>query len=93
MAHSFRVGNAIKNGVPVALIGETNAGKSTLLNVLLNLDRAIVSDIHGTTRDVIEDTVNIGGITLSLIHILVTESDFIASVFLGNCEQGFPTVP
>ena len=67
MAHSFSVGNAIKNGVPVAIIGETNAGKSTLLNVLLNEDKAIVSDIHGTTRDVIEDTVNIGGITFRFI--------------------------
>ena len=67
LAHSFSVGNAIKNGVPVAIIGETNAGKSTLLNVLLNEDKAIVSDIHGTTRDVIEDTVNIGGITFRFI--------------------------
>ena len=55
LVHSFSVGNAIKNGVPVAIIGETNAGKSTLLNVLLNEDKAIVSNIHGTTRDVIED--------------------------------------
>ena len=55
LVHSFNVGNVIKNGVPVAIIGETNAGKSTLLNVLLNEDKAIVSDIHGTTRDVIED--------------------------------------
>ena len=67
LVHSFSVGNAIKNGVPVAIIGETNAGKSTLLNVLLNEDKAIVSDIHGTTRDVIEDTVNIGGITFRFI--------------------------
>ena len=67
LANSFSVGNAIKNGVPVAIIGETNAGKSTLLNVLLNEDKAIVSDIHGTTRDVIEDTVNIGGITFRFI--------------------------
>ena len=67
LVHSFSVGNAIKNGIPVAIIGETNAGKSTLLNVLLNEDRAIVSDIHGTTRDVIEDTVNIGGITFRFI--------------------------
>lgn len=66
-ANSFSVGNVIKNGVPVAIIGETNAGKSTLLNVLLNEDKAIVSDIHGTTRDVIEDTVNIGGITFRFI--------------------------
>lgn len=67
LVESFSVGNAIKNGVPVAIIGETNAGKSTLLNVLLNEERAIVSDIHGTTRDVIEDTVNMGGITFRFI--------------------------
>lgn len=67
LVHSFSVGNAIKNGVPVAIIGETNAGKSTLLNVLLNEEKAIVSDIHGTTRDVIEDTVNISGITFRFI--------------------------
>ncbi len=67
LVHSFSVGNAIKNGVPVAIIGETNAGKSTLLNVLLNEDKAIVSDIHGTTRDVIEDTTNIGGVTFRFI--------------------------
>ncbi len=58
---SFRLGNVIKNGIPVAIIGETNVGKSTLLNALLNEDKAIVSDIHGTTRDVIEDVVNIHG--------------------------------
>ncbi len=67
LVHSFSVGNAIKNGVPVAIIGETNAGKSTLLNALLNEDKAIVSDIHGTTRDVIEDTINIGGVTFRFI--------------------------
>ena len=67
LVNSFNVGNAIKNGVPVPIIGETNAGKSTLLNVLLNEDKAIVSDIHGTTRDIIEDTVNIGGITFRFI--------------------------
>lgn len=67
LVNSFSVGNAIKNGVPVAIIGETNAGKSTLLNVLLNEDKAIVSDIHGTTRDVIEDTINLGGITFRFI--------------------------
>ncbi|BEG99407.1 tRNA modification GTPase MnmE [Bacteroides sedimenti] len=61
LADSFNVGNAIKNGIPVAIIGETNAGKSTLLNVLLNEEKAIVSDIHGTTRDVIEDTINLKG--------------------------------
>ncbi|EJX04168.1 tRNA modification GTPase TrmE, partial [gut metagenome] len=61
LVKSFQVGNAIKNGVPVAIIGETNAGKSTLLNALLNEEKAIVSDIHGTTRDVIEDTITING--------------------------------
>ncbi len=58
---SFQLGNAIKNGIPVAIVGETNVGKSTLLNALLNEDKAIVSEIHGTTRDVIEDVVNIHG--------------------------------
>ena len=67
LTDSFNVGNALKNGVPVAIIGETNAGKSTLLNTLLNEEKAIVSDIHGTTRDVIEDTVNLRGITFRFI--------------------------
>lgn len=67
LANSFRLGNAIKNGIPVAIIGETNTGKSTLLNLLLNEEKAIVSDIHGTTRDVIEDTVNIHGTTFRFI--------------------------
>lgn len=67
LSDSFRVGNALKNGIPVALVGETNVGKSTLLNVLLNEEKAIVSDIHGTTRDVIEDAVNISGITFRFI--------------------------
>lgn len=67
LVESFSVGNAIKNGVPVAIIGETNVGKSTLLNVLLNEEKAIVSDIHGTTRDAIEDTINIDGITFRFI--------------------------
>lgn len=67
LVNSFSVGNAIKNGIPVAIIGETNAGKSTLLNALLNEERAIVSDIHGTTRDVIEDTMNIDGVLFRFI--------------------------
>ncbi len=67
LLHSFQLGNAIKSGIPVAIIGETNVGKSTLLNLLLNEEKAIVSDIHGTTRDVIEDTMNIGGVTFRFI--------------------------
>ncbi len=64
---SFRLGNAIKNGVPVAIVGQTNTGKSTLLNALLGEDRAIVSDIAGTTRDTIEETLNINGILFRFI--------------------------
>ena len=60
LASTFATGAAIKDGIPVAIVGETNAGKSTLLNQLLHEDRAIVSDIHGTTRDTIEDTIEIG---------------------------------
>src|ERR1035437_8940654 len=66
LTDSFRLGNAIKNGIPVAIVGETNVGKSTLLNALLNEEKAIVSEIHGTTRDVIEDLVNIDGILFRL---------------------------
>ena len=64
---SFRLGNAIKNGVPVAIAGATNTGKSTLLNALLGEERAIVSDVHGTTRDTIEETLNIDGIRFRFI--------------------------
>lgn len=67
LAHSFETGNAIKQGVPVAIVGKTNVGKSTLLNRLLHEEKAIVSDIHGTTRDVIEDTTLIDGITFRFI--------------------------
>lgn len=67
LVNSFRLGNAIKNGIPVAICGEPNAGKSTLLNALLNDERAIVSDIPGTTRDVLEDYLNINGVTYRLI--------------------------
>ena len=64
---SFKLGNAIKNGVPVAIAGATNTGKSTLLNALLGEDRAIVSDVHGTTRDTIEETLNIDGVLFRFI--------------------------
>ena len=64
---SFRLGNAIKNGVPVAIAGATNTGKSTLLNALLGEERAIVSDVHGTTRDTIEETLNIDGVLFRFI--------------------------
>lgn len=67
LTESFSLGNALKNGIPVALVGETNVGKSTLLNLLLNEEKAIVSDIHGTTRDVIEDSVNIDGVAFRFI--------------------------
>jgi len=67
LTQSFEVGNAIKSGISVAIIGKTNVGKSTLLNKLLKEDRAIVSEIHGTTRDVIEDTIQINGINFRFI--------------------------
>ncbi len=63
LVKSFKLGNALKNGIPVAIVGKTNAGKSTLLNAILNEEKAIVSEIHGTTRDVIEDVINIEGTT------------------------------
>ena len=67
LARSFETGQAIKQGIPVAIIGKTNVGKSTLLNRLLNEERAIVSDIHGTTRDTIEDTIDIQGVAFRFI--------------------------
>lgn len=67
LADSFSLGNVVKTGIPVAIIGETNAGKSTLLNLLLKEEKAIVSDVHGTTRDFIEDTININGLLFRLI--------------------------
>jgi len=67
LADTFQTGNALKNGIPVAIIGAPNVGKSTLLNALLGEERAIVSDIQGTTRDAIEDTIQLGGITFQFI--------------------------
>ena len=67
LARSFEVGNALKNGIPVAIVGNTNVGKSTLLNHLLHEDKAIVSDVHGTTRDFIEDTTVINGIQFRFV--------------------------
>lgn len=67
LAHSFLTGNALKKGIPVAIVGKTNVGKSTLLNQLLHEDKAIVSDIDGTTRDTVEDTMLIHGITFRFI--------------------------
>ncbi len=67
LANSFEKGQAIKDGIPVAIVGKTNVGKSTLLNRLLHEERAIVSDIHGTTRDTIEDTIDINGIQFRFI--------------------------
>ena len=67
LTHSFETGNALKQGIPVAIVGQTNVGKSTLLNRLLHEEKAIVSDVHGTTRDAIEDTTEIDGITFRFI--------------------------
>ncbi len=67
LADSFQTGNALKNGIPVAIVGAPNVGKSTLLNALLGEERAIVSDIQGTTRDAIEDTIQLAGITFRFI--------------------------
>lgn len=67
LCQSFRLGNSLKRGVPVALVGETNAGKSTLLNALVGEERALVSNVHGTTRDTIEETVNVGGTLVRFI--------------------------
>lgn len=67
LVKSFELGNALKNGIPVAIVGNTNVGKSTLLNKILNEEKAIVSEIAGTTRDVIEDVINIEGIAFRFI--------------------------
>lgn len=84
---SFQLGNAIKKGISIAIIGKPNAGKSTLLNALLNEERAIVSDIAGTTRDTIEETININGIIFRLIDtagIRMNTTDIIEEIGVGK---------
>lgn len=89
LADSFAYGNVIKNGVPVAIVGAPNAGKSTLLNVLLNEERAIVSDIEGTTRDTIEELLNINGITYRFIDTagLRTAGDKIEQIGIEKTRE------
>ena len=90
LLHSFRLGNVIKNGVSIAIIGKPNAGKSTLLNTLLNEDRAIVSEIPGTTRDTIEEVLNIDGVLFRLIDtagIRQNSIDFIESIGIEKSLQ------
>ncbi len=86
---SFKLGNVIKNGVPVAIIGEPNVGKSTLLNTLFNEEKAIVSDIAGTTRDAIEDVLNIGGVLFRFVDTagLRKTDDVIESLGIEKTEQ------
>ncbi len=86
LVDSFQTANAIKNGIPVVIIGQTNTGKSTLLNLLLKDDKAIVSDIQGTTRDSIEDTIIIGGILFRFIDTagLRETSDVVESIGIAR---------
>ena len=89
LAQTFSTGNAIKNGIPVAIIGKPNAGKSSILNLLVGDDRAIVSDIPGTTRDTIEDTATIGGVTYRFIDTagLRTTTDAIENLGIDRAWQ------
>ena len=89
LADSFRLGNVIKNGIPVAIVGKPNSGKSTLLNALLNEERAIVSEIPGTTRDVIEDSIVINGLEYRFIDTagLRDTSDIIESLGIRKTNE------
>lgn len=89
LADSFRLGNAVRNGIPVAIVGKPNSGKSTLLNALLNEERAIVSELPGTTRDVIEDTIVIHGIEYRFIDTagLRETSDIIESLGIQKTKD------
>jgi tRNA modification GTPase len=89
LLQSFKLGNAIKNGIPVAIVGKPNSGKSTLLNILLNEDRAIVSDIAGTTRDTIEDTIQLEGVNFRFIDTagLRHTTDVIEKVGVEKAKQ------
>ncbi|MCR5713027.1 MAG: tRNA uridine-5-carboxymethylaminomethyl(34) synthesis GTPase MnmE [Prevotella sp.] len=86
LIHSFETGQALKQGIPVAIIGKTNVGKSTLLNRLLKDDRAIVSNVHGTTRDTIEDTIDIKGVTFRFIDTagIRQTSDEVEKIGIGR---------
>ena len=89
LADSFAMGNVLKNGLPVAIVGSTNSGKSTLLNALLHDDRAIVSDVHGTTRDVIEDTFTLGGTLFRFIDTagLRSTEDVVEQMGIARSRQ------
>lgn len=89
LIQSFSAGNVIKNGVPIAIVGEPNVGKSTLLNAILNEDKAIVSEIAGTTRDAIEDEVNLGGIIFRFIDTagIRETSDVIENIGITKTYQ------
>ena len=89
LADSFATGNVLKNGLPVAIVGRTNSGKSTLLNALLHDDRAIVSDVHGTTRDVIEDTFTLGGTLFRFIDTagLRSTEDVVEQMGIARSRQ------
>lgn len=89
LVHSFKIGNAIKNGIPVAIVGKPNAGKSTLLNTLLQEDRAIVSEIAGTTRDTIEDVLQLEGVQYRFIDTagLRNTTDTIEQIGVAKAKQ------